>query len=321
MKPPGDPNCLKCHGEGIVLAQASGPHPPVYARCACALQKDIADNVERGMARLMDAHVVKSSALSDHTAKDLWITATKTVFTAHLRHVAIRRPPTWYFKVVSDADVVTAWLASVALKGGEIFDADAAKEAAKVSLKHLTIVDLVIPPELLIIRMGVKTARNVATPEVFLEALNEREQVGKVTWVWDTPDAVLPDHHLLRSAAVLEHLSTWHHLVLAGGGGDRRSPTGFTEMGLGRNGAIPSRQTLSEGQPAAPNATTEWETPRDNGKAAKVAALAAHIAELTPEALETLRGVMETRGQDLRAMMEAYGLDTSMLPPRKGSAE
>jgi len=218
MVGPGEPNCKKCGGRGVLRVETAedlhlqrGTHPPSYRRCPCVLRRDIIANVDRGMRGLSSAPVVKESPLPAHLENDLWITASRTWFRAHLRHIAIRQPPQWYFKVITDADLMTAWLASVALKGKEILDPD----AAKVSLTHLTLVDLVMPPTLLIVRLGVKQARNVASPEVLLEALRSREHEGKPTWVWDTPLERLTEGHTCFSVYVRDYLSDWAHLGTA----------------------------------------------------------------------------------------------------------
>jgi hypothetical protein len=209
-KGPGDADCPNCFGKGVTRESADSEslHPPRFHRCQCVLQRDITANVDRGMRKLIEAPRIKSSQLTEVVGDDVWVTAPKPWFTANLRHVAIRMPPTWYFKVVSDADLMTAWLASVALKGKEILDPD----AAKVSLTHITIVDLVMPPELLVIRLGIKQARNVATPEVLLEALRHREHAGLPTWVWDTPREMLDKGHICWSPMVAEYMSTWRHM-------------------------------------------------------------------------------------------------------------
>lgn len=209
---PGDPDCKHCDGRGVVPAPPrpgdKGNHPPAFNRCRCVLQQDITANVERGMRKLLQAMPIKQSPIIEAIDDDLWVTASKAWFTANLRHIAIRQPPTWYFKVVSDADLMTAWLASAALKGKGILDPD----AAKVSLTHVTLVDLIMPPQLLIIRLGIKQARNIATPEVLLEALRAREHAGLPTWVWDTPREKLAEGHICWSVMVAEYLSTWRHV-------------------------------------------------------------------------------------------------------------
>lgn len=252
---PGDPKCKFCGGQGVIKAPREdslhlqrGEHPPAYRRCPCVLRRDIIANVERGMRGLSEAPVVSSSPFMERTHSNLWVTATKAWFMAHLRHVAIRHPPTWYFKVVTDADLMTAWLASVALKGKDILDPD----AAKVSMTHLTLVDLVEPPELLIVRLGVKAARNVASPEVLLEALHHRDHIGMPTWLWDTPSMRLADGHVSYSPMVGDEVSTWEHItgVVSEVPSPKASTSpGFKDMdlGSGSTGGRPTRLTLSDG--------------------------------------------------------------------------
>ena len=247
--PVGKPGCPVCGGEGVVLVEEeerfgaqSVRHPPAFRRCKCVLHLDILSNVEKGMPGLSKAARVKESTLPAFSNENLWVTAPKPWFTAHLRHVAIRQPPTWYFKVVSDVDLITAWLASAALKGQEILDPD----AANVSLAHLTLVDLVTPPTLLIVRLGVKVARNVAAPEVLLEALQHRAHLNLPTWIWDQPTYPLEEGHICYSAQVGDYLSDWNHKSV-GSPSPRAVPKGtggFVDMSL--PGGLP-RTTLSTG--------------------------------------------------------------------------
>jgi len=104
-------------------------------------------------------------------------------------------------------------LASIALQGKDILDAD----AYKVSTKHITIPDLVVPPDLLVIRMGVKVARNSAAAECLGEALNIRYHEGKPTWLWDEPHHPLNPGHLFWSDEVARILSRWEHVALKPG--------------------------------------------------------------------------------------------------------
>ena len=202
-----NPDCKICGGTGMVEAPPDPPHPPAYDRCECALRGDILTNVERGYGGLSKAPVIKKSPLLGRHNKNLWVTTGQTFF-SHLRHVAVRQPATWAFKVVSDAELVTAWLATAGLGGGEIIDPD----AHKVSTKYMTIPDLVTPPDLVVIRMGVKVARNVAAPEVLAEAINTRFHAGKPTWVWDEPAHPLDSGHLFWSDDVARILREWEHI-------------------------------------------------------------------------------------------------------------
>lgn len=181
--------------------------------CQCVVRKEILANMERGFQGLQHAQVLPDSPLLKWKETDLWITSSKEWFTAHLRFVAIRQPPRWGFRVCTDADLMQAWLATVALKGHEIYDADSFELNSRRSMDYLTLVDIALPPPLLIIRLGVKAARNVAMPEVLLEALRHRSHEGKPTWVWDQPDYPLAEGHLSWSPSVAEEISGWKHVV------------------------------------------------------------------------------------------------------------
>jgi hypothetical protein len=187
--------CEKCNGTGRVENPPDPPHPPTFKRCSCMLKQDILKNVERGMKGLKDQPVLsKPSPLLGREGDSLLVTAGHS-FLSHLRHVAVRQSPTWNFKVTSDAELVTAWLGSIGLKGKDILDPD----AYMVSTKYITIVDLVEPPELLVIRMGVKIARNQAASEVLAEAVNTRIHSMKPTWIWDEPNHPLNPGHMFWS--------------------------------------------------------------------------------------------------------------------------
>lgn len=233
-----DTSCLKCGGTGSVEVEWTSPHPPTFRRCDCVLYKDILENVERGLKGLSIAPVIKSTPLYERDEESLWITAGEE-FLSHLRHVAIRKPIHWAFRVISDAELVTAWLASIALKGEEIRDGD----AHKISTKYLTIPDLVVPPDLVIIRMGVKVARNAASPEVLAEAVNTRFHEGKPTWIWDEPHHPLNTGHLFWSDEVSRTLRAFPHLT------DLGTP-------LRKRGSKLGEAPVQEGPPGAGKSTT-----------------------------------------------------------------
>jgi hypothetical protein len=180
--------------------------------CECVLARDTLKNLNRAWRGLSDAPRIAGSPLVEHTNQCAYITASTDTFRAHLRHVGLKQGRNWSFCVASDAELITAWLGSVGLSGKEILDPD----AASVSMEKLTLVDLVDPPDLLIIRLGVKSARNVAMPEVFLEAISHREHVRKPTWVVDQPMQQFNPNHLCYSESAAEILSQWGHFPLDG---------------------------------------------------------------------------------------------------------
>jgi len=177
------------------------------------------------MKGLSKAPPIKGTPLMEALSENLWVTAGPE-FLAHLRHVVIRQPITWSFKVISDAELVTAWLSTIALRGQEILDAD----AYKVSTEFVSIPDLVVPPDLVVIRMGIKVARNAAASEVLAEAINTRIHVDKPTWIWDEPHNPLGPGHLFWSDYVslilseLGHITNLSSALLPGTKGDPGKP-------------------------------------------------------------------------------------------------
>jgi hypothetical protein len=238
-----NPECNVCGGSGMVQGPPDPPHPPSFDRCECALRKDILANVERGYPGLSVAPVIEKSPLLGQHAANVWVTTGQTFF-SHLRHVAVRQPATWSFKVISDAELVTAWLATAGLGSGEIIDPD----AYRVSTKYMTIPDLVSPPDLVVIRMGIKVARNVAAPEVLAEAINTRLHDRKPTWVWDSKASPLDAGSLFWSTEVASILSSFHRLGVTGNGGmppgNSKTPT---KKAPSKSGGMKGKKTLRGG--------------------------------------------------------------------------
>lgn len=169
-------------------------------------------NLERGMRGLSEAMPLdrgEVSPLVRHTKNDVRLTASPLWMASHLRYTAARMPTHWGFRVVTDADLMVAWLATAALQGTEIIDPDARSEAAPVSLTKLTLVDISEPPDLLIIRLGIKVARNSAMCEVLYEALTIRNHARKPTWLWDQPDFPFDQAHLAYSRQAEEFTAGW----------------------------------------------------------------------------------------------------------------
>jgi len=196
---------------------------PVTRPCKYALAQEISYLLDQAHPGLSEAKKVSSSELFGREDDDLYITGSMAAFLSHLKFVAIRMGRTRGVKVVSDSELVTAWLGSVSLGGGEILDPD----AAAVSSKKLTLVDLIEPPDLLVIRLGVKSARNVAMCEVFEEALRHRSHRNKATWVYDpdwyadsfgSENLKIRADHRCYSIRVEEYMAPWPHVKLDAGG-------------------------------------------------------------------------------------------------------
>lgn len=213
----GRPDCNLCHGRGVVVVTKDKRPPGTVGEltqpCACVLYRDILSNLDRGWKGLSKAAPIKKSPLRGKQEQNLWITGSVPRLREHVRHVAIRMGPDWNFQVISDAMMMDAWL-SRDLK--EIWDPDVERMRQIVSNRYAQLSDLVDPPELLIIQLGVKAARNKAMPEVLLEALNRRYlmHTDKPTWVMDQPIYPLADGHISYSDRVAEIIDEWEHIEL-----------------------------------------------------------------------------------------------------------
>lgn len=203
-------NCKRCLGRGAVDIDPGPGGVPYTRRCECVLYQDILRNLDKGWRGLSKAPKIEKSVLLPHTQKDLRVICPEIAFKANLRHVGLRQGPDWDFRVVTDAQLMTAWLATAALMGKNLIDPEI---AATTSLEALTLVDLIDPPKHLVIRLGVKTARNVAMPEVLLEALQHRHHVGKSTWVVEHPNQPLQAGHLCWSDDVMAFLHDHYKTV------------------------------------------------------------------------------------------------------------
>ena len=233
--------CSTCGGTGFTIVDDGSLGPPVTQVCLCVLRRQIVANLERGMRGLSGAVPLdkgERSPLQAHIENDMRVTASPAWFTSHLRHTAARRGVDWGFRVVTDADLMVAWLATAALQGTEILDADARSEAAPVSLTKLTLVDISAPPDLLIIRLGVKVARNSAMPEVLYEAMTIRAHEGKPTWVWDQPDSPFDEAHLSFSRLAAEFMELWPRV--REGDAVRSTPTKAKTRATGATTPTPS---------------------------------------------------------------------------------
>lgn len=209
--------CPICSGLGSLETGRTHMGLPIMEPCKCVLIKSIYRNLERGWSGLATAPRIPSSPLMDYVRQDLYITANDETLRSHLKYVGIRMDVNWSFQVVSDADLMTAWLANVALSGKDIYDFDVSSAAGR-SLEKFTLLDLVEPPGLLIIRLGVKVARNSAMSEVFQEALTLRDHVNRPTWVVDQPgnriNQISDIPHRCYSPEAVSFLERWEHLVL-----------------------------------------------------------------------------------------------------------
>lgn len=217
----GDKDCPICKGRGVttVYEDVGGcPWPAGAKNCECVFKRDLLANVKRIWAPLADVVSVDTSPLLPLVDKSVWVTVTEAQFPQHMRHVAMRQGEHWNARVTTDAALMTAWLSTAK----EVFDGDESKRRGELSDDELpsnefqTLVDLVAPPALLVIRLGVKAASNKEMANLLVEAIEERRHLGLPTWVVDSPvksasNAALPCH----SDNVLGLLDTFNRVQIA----------------------------------------------------------------------------------------------------------
>lgn len=205
--PLADPNCPICKGFGQVRVPMKNK-PPKSRLCECTFIGQMNRKLENTWQGLSKVQPIQESPLSNFIDKRVWLTAEPSWLMPHLRHIVTREPLNWRVKVITDKELMAAWLATAALAGVDILD----KEAFEVTTYKLSIEDLVQPYDLVILRLGVKMARNSAMPEVLMEALALREHLEKATWVWDQPTRSLGEGHRCWSLEVQDELSRYERV-------------------------------------------------------------------------------------------------------------
>ena len=182
----GLPDCQHCLGRGVVNMPYDKDHPIARTKqCACVMMREVKRNVERGCPGLLKDMVIKGSDLMGRETDNLWVVSENpSHWRAHLRYMAIRMGPRWGFSVRSDRDLISAWLSTAKT----VHDADVQGDRvdlSKVIDRYVDLEGMVMPPDLLILEVGEKVARNDAAPEVVFEAIKMRLYLKKPTWLVD----------------------------------------------------------------------------------------------------------------------------------------
>lgn len=208
----GNPDCPKCHGRGHqTLDTPSLVGAPRVALCQCVQKRERIRNVEKIWPGLTRFSKIETSPLRELTNSNVLITAKEHVFFAHLKHVALREDSKWFCRLESDQELARAWLANVEIEGGTILDADV---ASATTLRYVVLDDLAKPPELLIVKLGVKAAANKRMPEVLMEVLQMRAHLNKPTWLFDQPSHRFSSGHLCYSTQTKSYIEQWIHVQL-----------------------------------------------------------------------------------------------------------
>ncbi len=212
----GHIDCPDCKGRGVLVIpkEELPPHalPGTTRFCGCVHRRDLMDNLKRGWKPISKVPSAPNSPLLGKQRSNVWLRSPLPDLKQHIRAAACKMAPRWRFKVITDTDLMTTWLYSA----NEVYDADVNQARTRAENNSSRITDLVEPWELLIIRLGVKAARNNATAEVFLEALLHRQQIDRPTWVVDSSSWPLRDGHLAWDVRVQEFLDDFEFIEIGG---------------------------------------------------------------------------------------------------------
>lgn len=201
--------CEKCNGYGFIQKYTGKYGLPEAYPCDCRIDKSVNVQCERAWTGLSKIPPKKKSALNGKLEKDLIVIADKSSLSLHLRSsIWNLRNPMKFVKVVSDATLMSAWLSNLTLANSEIYDPDFQRDLRVGSLE-----DLAESPHLLVIRLGIKMARNSAMPEVLVETIELRQHLSKPTWVVCEPDRPLEEGHLSWSRAVEDSIDGWDRVI------------------------------------------------------------------------------------------------------------
>lgn len=145
-------------------------------RCDCLLEVQFKQWVG---GAIYNADEREESFLLDRLEDNLFIRASHQNFLSHWKHTLQQQEFTFFWRLVTDSKI------------RDIFVGNDEKFHALSSLVH--------NPELLVIRMGVLSYKNVAMPGLILEALKIRQFEDKPTWVVNDPDNPFQKGHLAWS--------------------------------------------------------------------------------------------------------------------------
>lgn len=207
----GVKSCKKCGGRGYTEVLSVDPRQlPEFNECDCTEKLAIHRNLEKGWRGLTRAKNILSSPLSGLTHQNLRLTVLPEVFRSHLRRVGINKGRNWNFRVVTDADLVRAWLSNVSEGPRGMMSADG-EWVPLDHYSHTPLIDLIAPPSLLIICLWEQIAKNSQMPNVLSQVILQRDHNGQPTWVVDTMLMPFREGHRCYSAESYTVLSTWGH--------------------------------------------------------------------------------------------------------------
>lgn len=225
----GQEECPRCHGVGDVLAGDRN----TWTACLCTRRAQKAQLVRdcwpSDVLRAAARDEVRRSALEGRLGESLWLRAERDTLVAHLAR-ALRAGGRigLLVRIASDADLATAWLARA---GDKVRDEEVREAMSRDDEdRYDRLVDLVAPPALLVIQLGVKATPLKDLPGLVSEAILTRQQRGRPTWIVDTTSRPLAPGHLAYSEELAAQIAEWPQVRIdspqdAGAAADLASPS------------------------------------------------------------------------------------------------
>lgn len=222
--------CKLCNGDRFVSIPEERWPPDVFMPVeACPGCTKKSDHDKEAMARRLflnrawpglskvepsRAGVFKRS----HLRKNLRIQSNHADLRAHmarLGRVLYRKQPGFCLRVCSDIDLLTSWLYSAVDDISDPESLDALQRLGEADPIYRRLPDLIAPPNLLVLCLGLKMAPNKALPDVVLETLLAREHLDRPTWVVERLRDPLAGHYKCYSDSLAQTLQRWPVMVLS----------------------------------------------------------------------------------------------------------
>jgi len=143
----------------------------------------------------------------DRSGDNLFIKCSWEDFRPHFRLIAQflleRHSFQWHFRFVTDEQIKTVFV------GSEAYAAKPKKKRDEV-ISFNSLGDLIGESwDLVIIRLGIISYKNVAMPGALKESLRIREVLNKPTWILDDPGKPFEIGHEAYSAELAEYIKIW----------------------------------------------------------------------------------------------------------------
>lgn len=183
-------SCPICLGKGHLktVGKDSAGYPQVFMTpCKCV-------RIERFKQRvghdIFQAPNLKRTPLLAKTGKNLFLHADREDLLPHLKCLLWAKGPDFFFRLLTDLDVMDAWLSKPKESMTPNRDVINSSSTLGMGVAWSSLRDAVEDPSLLLLYIGVSTHPNRALSNALTEALRIRSWAGKPTWVINPPERI-----------------------------------------------------------------------------------------------------------------------------------